>query len=207
MPAGSSQDGLVTPMHTYFSVNCHAHEDRGDGSYTDITQDGDIPVDMIREWDEEPYLSNNLMYTGDTVKINYYYIDYIKCFPDDKDCGDCRYIFEGPSWANAIIYRNLNSSAQNWYARFNFFGTGYQNIIDENYIPPGVKQVLPGCTDPFSQEDMNLGAEYAAIMCQPITEGDLGSPFTLREGEVIHDNEKDEGYFREVTYVFHFGSE
>ena len=203
MPYGVSQKSLETPMHTYFSVNCHAHEDRGDGSYTDITMDGDIPVEMIGEWDKEPYLSRNLLYTGDPVKINYHYIDSIKCLPDSRDCGDCKYTFDGPSWTNAIIERNLTFSAQNWYARFNFFGTGYQNIIDENYVPPDGKQVLPGCTDPLSQEDMNMGAEYAVIMCQPPTQESLGYPFTLREGEVINDMEKNGDSFRTVTYVFH----
>jgi len=50
-------------------------------------------------------------------------------------------------------------------------------------IPPlNVQQVLPGCTDDLSQEEMNYLAENELKLCEPDAEN---SQFILRDGEVI----------------------
>jgi hypothetical protein len=200
-------------MHTYFTVNCHYHSEgrdveTGEAGIIDITVNGDIPIEMVREWD------NTTMYQFDTWqslggKMNYQYMRHHICGKDEENCGDCKYTYSGPALGNVIINRVSPLRVHDWTAHFVFEGpSGYSTWISQfdpnNFgpfdcpprlgwysvtggagpkIPPAdVQQILSGCTEGLSQEDMNWQAENKLKLCEPDAEN---SQFILRDGEVI----------------------
>ncbi len=236
---GSSASGCseLTPMHTYFTVNCHYHSESRDvdwGSETeDITLTGDIPIEMVREWD------NTTLFQFDTFasaggKMDYQYMRHRTCGRLEENCGDCKYTYSGPAFGSVQIDRASPISVHDWNAHFVFEGpSGYSLWISQfdpnNFapydcpprlgwygvtggagpkIPPlDVKQVLPGCTEDLSQEDMNWQAENSPKFCEPIDD----QQFILRDGEVItfkNVDRGDENHFAttDATYMFHISA-
>jgi hypothetical protein len=236
--AAASECNPYTPMHTYFTVNCHYHDvvapensDNGN-EITDITLSGDIPIEMIREW--EKYDWDSAQSQGG--KLNYQFMKHRICGRNEENCGDCKYTYSGPALGGVIIQRVSPVSKRDWSAHFvlegpNAYRDRFSLFDPNNYdpyacpprlgeysvtggvgpkIPPlNIQQVLPGCTDDLSQEEMNYLAENEPGFCDPPAEN---SQFILRDGEVItykrvDDGGETSGYATvDATYAFHISA-
>jgi hypothetical protein len=236
---GSAASGCnpYTPMHTYFTVNCHYHSELGDrerGHETeDLTVNGDIPIEMVREWDNTSfYQFDNWASAGG--KMNYKFSRTVNCDPYDEHCGDCKYTYEGPAFGSAQITRADSVTIYNWMADFVFEGPKYYSDWISTFNPDdfspyecpprlgwygvtggtgpkiaplNVQQSLPGCTDGLSQDDRNHIAENSLKACEPVD----SMPFVLRDGEVITYRQNDYGdadnyQTCDATYTFHISA-
>jgi hypothetical protein len=226
-------------MHTYFTVNCHSHdvvapENRGlKNEITDITLSGDIPIEMIREW--EKYDWDSAQSQGG--KLNFQFMEHHICGKYEENCGDCKYTYSGPALGDVIIRRVSPVSKRDWSADIELEGPNayrdrFSQFDPNNYdpyacpprlgwyevtggvgpkIPPlNVQQVLPGCTEGLSQEEMNYLAENEpGHFCEPDAEN---SQFILRDGEVItykrvYGGGERTGYTTvDATYAFHISA-
>jgi hypothetical protein len=70
---------IATALNTYFTVNCHAREDKDNGDYTEITVDGTLPKDnpaVDRDWNSGSKAGLGGTGAGETGKMHYTYVDY-----------------------------------------------------------------------------------------------------------------------------------
>jgi hypothetical protein len=188
---------------------------------------------MVREWDNTTLFQFDT-WASAGGKLNYQYMEHHICGNDEEDCGDCKYTYSGPAFGSVQIDRVSPVRVHDWKAHFWFEGPRYYSDwisqFDPNNfgpydcpprlgwysvtggsgpnIPPAdVQQVLEGCTDDISQEDMNRAAETSIVLCTPVED----SQFILRDGEVITDKWNDRGdetHFadRDATFSFHLSA-
>lgn len=225
--AGCSE---LTPMHTYFTVKCHYHSELGPEDSNswkrieDSTVSGDIPIEMVREWDQPP-VSYQDIWKSEGGKVNLQYMLHEKCVPGDEFCGDCKYTYSGPAIGWAVIQRAPSGGIHDWTAVFSFGSAQewaewsskfdqdsfspyacpprdgwYPEGVDRKNTPPDVQQVLPGCTEEISQDIMNLNA-VPSPSCAPGFDNPL--PFVLRDGEVITYKWSSDTETIESSYTFH----
>jgi hypothetical protein len=209
-------------MYTYFTVTCHFHDQSGDErnihTITDGTMTGDIPIEMIREYND-PRTTDGYMTRGARMNLQYTFQEF--CDPDNQLCKPCKETYEGPASGAAGITRAPSGGASDWMATFSLGGPEDYNIwcsdFDPkgNYCPPrypsysktgepriAIPLALSTCGTPQDLLIMSIGA----VSCD-ITD----SPFVLRDGEVITYKSKNQinDYSYEsadATYAFHISA-
>jgi hypothetical protein len=185
----------ATPLNSYFTVNCHAREERDNGGYTEITVDGTIPIDdpaADRDWILEPKVSWGGTGARETRKMHYTYVDYHAC--DQPNC-NCKYAYDAYGGQQATIGRLPRTPVTAWKAWFSAVTSDSGNTATE------VKTVLPACIFPFPSK---ADADSASIMCFNGPGEEFS--FSFRDGEVITVKGKNNGGVRDVTYGFHISA-
>lgn len=199
-PAGEEiplSDLKTTPMYTYFTVKCHFHdqdatEDRIQ-SITDGTMTGEIPIEMIREYND---LGMDIWGTrGAGMNLRYTFQEL--CPPDDQFCKPCKTTYEGPALGSAFIERAPSGGVKDWMAMITLLGPSDYNDWCSDFDPKGTfcpprypsysetgepriatPPVQDTCYGDAPQDLLLRG--IGAVSCS-ITD----APFVLRDGEVI----------------------
>jgi len=216
-------DLKTTPMYTYFTVTCHFHDqfatdDRVD-SITDGTMTGEIPIEMIREYND---LGMDI-WTSGGAKMNLRYTYQEFCPPDDQFCKPCKTTYEGPAYGSAAIERAPSGGTTTWMAMITLLGpSDYDDWCSGfdpkgNFCPPrypsysqtgeprtAIPPVQDTCSGDAPQDVLYRG--ISAVSCD-ITD----APFVLRDGEVITNSWKNEitehSYeSADATYTFHISA-
>jgi len=212
-----------TPVFAYFTVQCHSHDQYGTSdrmtSRTDATVTGDIPIEMIREFND---LGMDVwVTTGAKLHIKYTYEEF--CAPGDQFCKPCKTTYEGPVLGGAGIERGTSGGANVWQATIDVFGVNEYNDWCDGFDPQGTlcppryplfsqtgeprihaPPVQDTCSDGASQDLLYMG--IGAPSCSITKE-----PFVLRDGEVITysmKNEISENSYESAdgTYTFHISA-
>jgi hypothetical protein len=194
---GPTETHPKIPLNTYFTVDCHAREDDNDGGYAEITMAGTIPIDspaVDRDWNIEPLVSLGTTGGGYSKTMHYTLVDFNPCH--GPDCGDCKYTYDADVGMTASMWRLPPAPVTEWKV---WFAPGF----DSGNSVEGVKQVLPGCTDPAGYYSHEMAESYL-LMCFNGPEEEF--PLIFRDGEVIKVKGLNNGANRDVTYAFHISA-
>lgn len=212
-----------TPVFAYFTVQCHSHDQFGTSdritSRTDATVTGDIPIEMIREYND----IGMDRWTTAGAKLHIKYTFEELCAPGDQFCKPCKTTYEGPVSGGASIERDISRGANIWLASIYLLSVQDYNIWCDSFDPQGTfcpprypmnspageprtntPPVQDTCSGGASQDMLYAGIGSAGCS---ITE----EPFVLRDGEVIAysmKNEISENSYEtaDATYTFHISA-
>jgi hypothetical protein len=232
LPPGGGEiplsDLKTTTMYTYFTVNCHSHDQSATGrgkvdSIDDNTITGEIPIEIIMQYYEGKNIRDNYLSTGSDLNLRYTHQKF--CPSDDPflDCKPCKETYEGPASGSVYIERAPSGGATAWVATFYLGGPSTYNLFCSGFDPKGIycppryisysdtgelRKATPpvqSSCNPDASPDLLLEA-ISAVECS-ITD----APFVLRDGEVItqkwkNDIAEDSYQSVDATYTFHISA-
>jgi hypothetical protein len=227
LPPGGGEiplsDMKTTPMYTYFTVNCHYYSKDATDDHTrsieDATVTGEIPIEMIREYNDLGMKSWTSYGTG--IELRYTYQEF--CRPDDQFCKPCKTTYEGPILGSASIQRAPSGGAKDWMAKISPLSPAEYNRWCSNFDPNGIycppRYPLSSntaeirITIPPVQDTCYPGAS-PELLHEMIGEPPCGitdAPFVLQDGEVITQKLKydivENSYASvDATYTFHISA-
>lgn len=213
----------TTMIYTYFTVNCHYYEKSATEDHTDSIEDatvtGEIPIEMIREFNDFGMDRWGTSFAEMNLKFTYQKF----CPPDSEFCKPCKTTYEGPADGSVYIERAPSGGAKDWMANFYFGGPSTYNLLCSGFDPKGtycppryplssdtgvLRRAIPPLQDtcnPGESQDlllMGIGAPSCGI---------TNAPFILQDGEVITQtwkNDVNDYSYQSVdaTYTFHISA-